>query len=454
MLALEFADGSVHKREYHIRFSMNAGYRFRGAGTFRNVTLNDEFFYRSALGLHFAQAVEFGGEVVGGFAANSAAGRHLEVLPWLKFLPHEMVTLTTGAGIGILPGVGTPDYRVFLGATLGPSFNPADRDADRDGVNNKVDLCKFEPEDLDGYRDEDGCPDPDNDGDGILDPADKCMEPEDIDGFEDQDGCPDPDNDGDGLADTVDRCPNERETENGYQDDDGCPDERPAEDSDGDGYLDNADRCAFDAEDFDGWLDDDGCPDLDNDGDGIVDNRDRCPMDKETINGFMDDDGCPDADSDGDGVGDADDRCPDAKEIVNGVDDFDGCPDEAPVQKIIIEKTRIRINDTILFELGKARIQASSFELMDQIAQVIRDNPQLKKIRVEGHTDDLGNDLNNLRLSQSRAESVVDYLVKAGVERERLDAIGLGESRPLVPNTSDENRAANRRVEFLIVDQD
>ncbi len=455
MLALEFADGSVHRREYHIRFSMNAGYRFRRAATFRDVTLNDEFVYRAGLGLHFATAVEFGGELVGDFAANSQAGRNMEVLPWLKFLPHEMVTLTLGAGIGLLPGVGTPDYRLFLGATLGPSFNPADRDADRDGINNKVDLCKFEPEDMDGFQDADGCPDPDNDKDGILDPTDKCpLETEDLDGFQDEDGCPDNDNDKDGLADSVDRCPNEAENENGYQDDDGCPDEKPASDTDGDGYLDDADRCAFDPEDFDGWLDEDGCPDLDNDGDGIVDSRDRCPQDKETVNGFQDDDGCPDADTDGDGIGDLDDRCPEAKEIVNGVDDLDGCPDEAPVQRVVVEKERIRINDTILFELGKARIQPGSFELMDQIAQVIRDNPQIKRLRVEGHTDDVGNDVSNLRLSQARAESVVEYLVKAGVERERLDPVGFGEVRPLVPNTTTENRAANRRVEFLIVEQD
>ena len=84
-----------------------------------------------------------------------------------------------------------------------------------------------EPEDKDGFQDDDGCPEPDNDNDGIPDAADKCPnEAEDRDGFEDDDGCPDQDNDGDGIADADDKCPNEPETVNGFEDDDGCPDVR------------------------------------------------------------------------------------------------------------------------------------------------------------------------------------------------------------------------------------
>ncbi|HKE20450.1 MAG TPA: OmpA family protein, partial [Kofleriaceae bacterium] len=75
------------------------------------------------------------------------------------------------------------------------------------------------------FQDEDGCPDGDNDSDGVPDAADRCpLAAEDADGFEDQDGCPDPDNDSDGISDLQDRCPREPETINGNQDDDGCPD--------------------------------------------------------------------------------------------------------------------------------------------------------------------------------------------------------------------------------------
>ncbi|MCB9671905.1 MAG: hypothetical protein H6736_19655 [Alphaproteobacteria bacterium] len=95
-------------------------------------------------------------------------------------------------------------------------------DKDGDGVPNKTDQCKEEPEDKDGFEDEDGCPDLDNDKDGIPDEQDqKCRnEPEDKDGFEDEDGCPDPDNDGDGVLDAADQCADEKED---GDDGDGCP---------------------------------------------------------------------------------------------------------------------------------------------------------------------------------------------------------------------------------------
>jgi outer membrane protein OmpA-like peptidoglycan-associated protein len=83
-------------------------------------------------------------------------------------------------------------------------------DNDADGINDKIDQCPMDPEDRDSFEDDDGCPDPDNDKDGINDKIDQCpMDPEDKDGFEDDDGCPDPDNDKDGIPDTTDKCPNE-----------------------------------------------------------------------------------------------------------------------------------------------------------------------------------------------------------------------------------------------------
>src|SRR5262249_25783383 len=96
------------------------------------------------------------------------------------------------------------------------------KDTDGDGINDDVDKCPQEPEDKDGFQDDDGCPDSDNDSDGIPDAADKCPnEPEDKDGFQDDDGCPDPDNDGDGVPDAQDKCPDQPETKNGFQDEDG-----------------------------------------------------------------------------------------------------------------------------------------------------------------------------------------------------------------------------------------
>jgi OOP family OmpA-OmpF porin len=134
-------------------------------------------------------------------------------------------------------------------------------------------------------------PDPDPDKDGILGEADKCpTEPEDKDGFQDDDGCPDNDNDGDGIADAQDQCPMEPEDKDGFEDDNGCPDT----DNDGDGIADAQDQCPMEPEDKDGFEDDNGCPDNDNDGDAIADAQDKCPMEPETKNGFQDEDGCPD----------------------------------------------------------------------------------------------------------------------------------------------------------------
>lgn len=103
---------------------------------------------------------------------------------------------------------------------------PVAHDRDADGILDRVDACPSEPEDLDGFQDEDGCPDLDDDEDGVPDASDACrLEPEDRDGFADEDGCPDPDDDGDGIHDAYDGCPRQAEVVNGIEDEDGCPDE-------------------------------------------------------------------------------------------------------------------------------------------------------------------------------------------------------------------------------------
>jgi outer membrane protein OmpA-like peptidoglycan-associated protein len=130
---------------------------------------------------------------------------------------------------------------------------PKPGDKDGDGILDNVDKCPTQPEDRDGFEDEDGCPDPDNDKDGIPDIKDKCPnEPEDKDDFQDEDGCPDPDNDTDGIPDATDKCPNEPEDKDGFEDEDGCPDP----DNDKDGVPDVSDKCPNDP----GPADNNGCP--------------------------------------------------------------------------------------------------------------------------------------------------------------------------------------------------
>lgn len=127
----------------------------------------------------------------------------------------------------------------------------------------------------------------DRDGDGFLDPDDSCPdEPEDFDGFDDEDGCPEEqDVDGDGITDARDLCPLEPEDVDGYLDTDGCPEV----DNDLDGVPDESDACALQPEDPDGVQDEDGCPDLDNDADSLPDTSDQCPNEP----GPPGNDGCP-----------------------------------------------------------------------------------------------------------------------------------------------------------------
>ncbi len=197
------------------------------------------------------------------------------------------VSFNLGGGAGIVYGAGVPVAHVFGGFTYAPT---PDRDSDGDGVLDSIDGCPGDPEDMDGFDDEDGCPELDNDGDGVPDATDPCAdEAEDLDEYEDEDGCPEEDNDGDGIRDGYDSCPNTPEDRDGDRDNDGCPDT----DTDGDGIEDSADQCVSEAEDFDGFADEDGCPEADVDGDGVPDEDDECPEEAEDLDGYQDRDGCP-----------------------------------------------------------------------------------------------------------------------------------------------------------------
>lgn len=194
-------------------------------------------------------------------------------------------------------------------------------------------------------------------------------------------------------------------------------------------------------------------PPKDSDGDGLTDDVDKCPNDPEDKDDVKDEDGCPDPDNDEDGIPDAKDNCPDEPETKNDFMDEDGCPDKAPekkLEKIVVTQQEIEIKDQILFALNKADINPKSFAMLDEIAAVLIANPKIK-VAIEGHTDNLGNPENNKKLSQARADSVMNYLIKKGVAAERLTAEGFGQERPVADNNTKQGREANRRVEFHIV---
>ncbi len=257
-------------------------------------------------------------------------------------------------------------------------------------------------------------------------PRDKCV--------------PKQDRDGDGILDDVDKCPNEPEDKDGFQDDDGCPDP----DNDADGIPDTKDKCPNEPEDLDGYQDEDGCPDPDNDGDGLADAVDVCPNEPEDKDGFQDDDGCPDPDNDKDGIPDKDDKCPNEFGVPP-----DGCPKKYTLVKVTAKK--IELKQTVFFDFNKATIKPVSFALLNDVAQAMIDNPKIK-VEIGGHTDSIGDDNFNLKLSQKRAESVQVYLIKRGISSDRMVPKGYGENVPIADNRTSAGRAQNRRVEFLITE--
>lgn len=249
--------------------------------------------------------------------------------------------------------------------------------------------------------------------------------------------------DGDRICADVDRCPEQPEDFDGYEDEDGCPEDQ---DVDGDGIPDSVDQCVVDPEDKDGYLDEDGCPEPDNDFDGIPDSVDQCINEPEDPDGYDDDDGCPDLDNDNDKVVDVEDECPNEKGDVNN----NGCPKK--YEGVEITETHIRINQKIHFAYNKAVIKRTSYWILAQVAQVLKDYPEIT-LSIEGHTDSRGSDKYNKKLSQKRAQAVLEHLVtQHRIARGRLSARGFGEEKPIEPNLTEEGRAANRRVEFVRTD--
>ncbi len=279
-------------------------------------------------------------------------------------------------------------------------------DRDKDGFPDETDNCPDRP----GVESAQGCPD--SDGDTVGDLRDECP---DEPGNPDLAGCPDTDNDG--IADKNDACPRKP----GPKATDGCPD------TDGDGVIDKNDACP----DVPGKPGLKGCPDEDED--GIADADDACTKRA----GPQSTKGCPDRDRDG--VADDDDKCPD----ITGLKAHQGCVPDA------VKKFTGAIRG-ITFETGKATIKRTSFTTLDKAVAVMVQFSDLR-LAIEGHTDDVGDDASNMRLSSDRANAVRDYLVKKGVDAGRLTAQGFGETRPKADNKTATGRAENRRIEFNII---
>ncbi len=235
-----------------------------------------------------------------------------------------------------------------------------------------------------------------------------------------------PDADGDHTPDFRDSCPQVPALS-----EDGCP-----ADSDHDGIADPDDLCPYEA-----GASEKGCPDPDPDEDGVVLPCDICPKEKGTPP-----DGCPVRDSDGDGFLDDEDECVNEPETKNGFEDDDGCPDEVPKE---VEKFTGAIEGIQFFQ-GSAKIRATSEKKLQEAVDVLAKFPSVR-LEITGHTSSEGDDEFNQKLSEDRAQAVVDWLVERGVSRDRLKARGAGSSEPVADNDTALGRTQNRRIEFKIL---
>ncbi len=318
-----------------------------------------------------------------------------------------------GLGPGLTSGIGTPDFRAVAMLSYSPEVRRDNPDRDNDGILNASDACPDTPGVADPDPKKHGCPPADRDNDGILDKVDACP---DTAGIANDDpkkhGCPPPgDRDKDGITDDVDACPDQAGPTNEDPARHGCP------------------------------------PPPDRDNDRIPDAEDACPdiagvrtLDPAT-------NGCP-GDRDGDTVRDDQDACPDEK----GKPDPDTTKNGCPVAVRVTEQ-EIVILQQVQFDTARATIKKESDPLLDEVAGVLKEHPEILKIEVQGHTDTRGGRAYNLKLSDARAQSVMKALVQRGIAEDRLSAKGYGPDVPIADNNTDEGRQKNRRVQFKILEK-
>jgi outer membrane protein OmpA-like peptidoglycan-associated protein len=278
---------------------------------------------------------------------------------------------------------------VTLGVFIGKPVELTGKivDTDKDGIMDNEDDCVTEP----GPMVTKGCPD--TDGDGIADKADKCVT---VPGLVKYEGCPVPDTDNDGINDENDKCP-------------AVP----------------------------GMAKYEGCPIPDSDGDSINDEEDKCP----SLPGLARYKGCPVPDTDGDGLNDEEDKC-----ITEpGTRENNGCPE---IKQEVIKQVEFAAKK-IQFEFGKAELTKESFEVLDEVADLLSNQPNLKLL-IEGHTSSDGGFAANMKLSEERANSVKKYLVSKGVDESRLEAKGFGPTKPLNEGKTRDEKILNRRVEMTL----
>lgn len=203
----------------------------------------------------------------------------------------------------------------------------------------------------------------------------------------------------------------------------------------------------------------------DRDRDGIPDDVDACPDraglpdEDETSNGCPPPPPLPPEDTDGDGVWDADDACPALRGVRTTDPRTNGCPPAPPPppppDRPLVEVTEaeIQIREQVSFATDSAELVGSSDALLSAVKRALDEHPEIKRVRIEGHTDAVGDPAYNDELSTRRAAAVSRWLVDHGVDPQRLESQGFGSRSPVASNDTEEGRAKNRRVVFRIVER-
>lgn len=405
-------------RAGRVQWSSTAGYHVRPRTLTPQAEVDDDVYLSGGVAHELLDgALVVGAEV---FAAivPATGDVNAEVLGEAHVRLADVLQVSAGVGTGMGAGPGTPTVRALA----------------------RVSYAHAEPAPVEESEGSGG----DSDGDEVADDLDQCVDvaagphpdPERL-------GCPEPDRDADGTPDRVDPCPDQPPGPHPDPSREGCA----AVDSDADGVFDHSDQCVDQAAGPHADPTRAGCPAGDADGDGVLDHEDRCV---DVAAGPHPDParaGCGLPDSDRDMVPDVMDSCPDDPGAPHADPARAGCPG-----LVVVMGRQLRVMRPIFFETNRDTIQRRSFPVLSALVDALSQMEWIRQLSIEGHTDDVGDDDHNLRLSQARAEAVLGWLAEHGVAPERLRAEGFGEARPLVPNDTPEGRAENRRVEFRIVE--
>ena len=422
--------------------TLNAAYRGVPDTELFNVVWGDQLAVRGGGGYSFTENTTASAEVGlstsipnwAAFNAQTSAGAAVPVEAILG-LTQRVATdwrFQAGVGKGLTSGIGSPAYRLLAAVEFRP---PRDMDWDDDGLVNDEDACPKEPEDFDGLRDEDGCPDLQSevyisvvDPDGVPIPGAKLEVP----GHELK-----PDG-----AWTVDP--------GNYTVSATAKDFVP-------GSVDVTAVSDAGIQRFSVTLE----PEIpmgvlyvnvrNADGEIIEDAEIVIDRERKLTGGELEipiEAGKHDVRA----LGTADYRGDGAVAVI----EKDG---SARIElilmpaKAVVTAEKIDIKDRVYFDTAKTSIKEVSFELLNEVAAILIDHPEITKIRIEGHTDSRGSASYNKKLSQGRADSVMKYLTEQGVESERMEAIGYGEEKPIDPAKTAEAYEKNRRVDFFVAER-